>query len=163
MGLIMTCTFLTAFPLLLWGTSNTGDISSGTTRKLFDKTALKDTAFWFYTWSNFFVCVPGLRENYALILADIYRVPHALLLHPKLRATIAGHISSSRPVLGCNRSRIVYHRADDIRNLGSSYRSHDSLGYVRVGFSHSLSLLDWNQDHGLILCLLRFIRCVCSK
>jgi hypothetical protein len=55
MGFIMTGTFLTAFPLLLWGASNTGDISSGTTRKLFDKAALKDTGFWFYTWANFFV------------------------------------------------------------------------------------------------------------
>ena len=59
MAFIMVGTFLIAFPLLLWGTSNTGDLSAGTARKLFDKAALKDTAFWFYTWSNFFVGVPG--------------------------------------------------------------------------------------------------------
>ncbi|KAI1614256.1 MFS transporter, MCP family, solute carrier family 16, member 10 [Exophiala viscosa] len=55
MGFIMIGTYLTAFPLLLWGTGNTGDISSGTARKLFDKSAFKDVPFWLYTWANFFL------------------------------------------------------------------------------------------------------------
>ncbi|KAJ4554055.1 hypothetical protein HRR78_002459 [Exophiala dermatitidis] len=55
MGFIMMGSYIIAFPLLLWGTANTGDISSGTVRKLFDIAALKDLAFWLYTWSNFFL------------------------------------------------------------------------------------------------------------
>ena len=47
--------YITAFPLLLWGTANTGDIGTGTARKLFDKAALKDVAFWIYTFANFFL------------------------------------------------------------------------------------------------------------
>jgi hypothetical protein len=55
MGFIMFTSFSIAFPLLLWGAANTGDIARGTTRKIFDKTAFKDLGFWLYTWSNFFV------------------------------------------------------------------------------------------------------------
>ncbi|EXJ81411.1 hypothetical protein A1O3_07703 [Capronia epimyces CBS 606.96] len=55
MGFIMLGSYLIAFPLLLWGTANTGDIASGTPRKLFDKSAFKDLAFWMYTWANFFL------------------------------------------------------------------------------------------------------------
>jgi hypothetical protein len=51
----MLGTFSIAFPLLLWGTVNTGDISSGGPRKLFDKKAFTDIPFWLYTWANFFV------------------------------------------------------------------------------------------------------------
>lgn len=55
MGFIMFTSFSIAFPLLLWGTVNTGDIAAGTTRKIFDKNAFSDLGFWLYTWSNFFV------------------------------------------------------------------------------------------------------------
>lgn len=56
MGFIMFTSFSIAFPLLLWGAGNTGDIAAaGTARKLFDKNAFKDLGFWLYTWSNFFV------------------------------------------------------------------------------------------------------------
>ncbi|KIX00462.1 uncharacterized protein Z518_10602 [Rhinocladiella mackenziei CBS 650.93] len=55
MGFIMLGSYVIAFPLLLWGAENTGDIGTGTARKLFDKAALKDTAFWMYTWANFFI------------------------------------------------------------------------------------------------------------
>lgn len=51
----MLASYLIAFPLLLWGTDNTGDIGSGTARKLFDKAALKDIPFWSYTVANFFI------------------------------------------------------------------------------------------------------------
>ncbi|EXJ95925.1 hypothetical protein A1O1_01050 [Capronia coronata CBS 617.96] len=55
MGFIMLGSYIIAFPLLLWGTANTGDIASGTPRKLLDKAAFKDMAFWMYTWANFFL------------------------------------------------------------------------------------------------------------
>ena len=55
MGFIMLGLYLIAFPLLLWGAQNIGDIGSGTARKLFDKTAFHDLPFWAYTFSNFFI------------------------------------------------------------------------------------------------------------
>ncbi|KAL6250313.1 hypothetical protein RBB50_002614 [Rhinocladiella similis] len=55
MGFIMIASYLIAFPLLLWGAGNTGDISSGTARKLFDKAAFKDLPFWLYSVSCFFL------------------------------------------------------------------------------------------------------------
>ncbi|KAK5404923.1 hypothetical protein LTR06_009189 [Exophiala xenobiotica] len=55
MGFIMIASYLIAFPLLLWGAGNTGDISSGTARKLFDKAAFNDLPFWLYSWSCFFL------------------------------------------------------------------------------------------------------------
>ncbi|RVX67410.1 hypothetical protein B0A52_08763 [Exophiala mesophila] len=55
MGFIMFACYAAAFPLLLWNTGNTGDISSGTARKIFDKKAFADVGFWLYTWSNFFI------------------------------------------------------------------------------------------------------------
>lgn len=51
----MIASYLIAFPLLLWGAGNTGDINTGTARKLFDKAAFKDLPFWLYSWSCFFV------------------------------------------------------------------------------------------------------------
>ena len=53
MGFVMLGKYLIAFPLLLWGAHNVGDIGSGTARKLFDKTAFRDLPFWAYTFSNF--------------------------------------------------------------------------------------------------------------
>jgi hypothetical protein len=55
MGFIMLALYLIAFPLLLWKSTNHGDISAGTARKLFDREALKEPGFWLYTWANFFV------------------------------------------------------------------------------------------------------------
>lgn len=55
MGFVMLASYSLAFPLLLWNTGNTGDIASGTARKIFDKKAFTDIGFWLYTWSNFFV------------------------------------------------------------------------------------------------------------
>jgi len=55
MAFLMLGSYLVSFPLLLWGAANLGDIGSGTARKLFDKTALKDLPFWVYTFANFFI------------------------------------------------------------------------------------------------------------
>jgi len=55
MGFIMITSYIIAFPLLLWGAVNHGDISSGTARKLFDKAAFRDLPFWMYTCANFFL------------------------------------------------------------------------------------------------------------
>jgi MFS family permease len=55
MGFIMLGSYAIAFPLLLWGAKNIGDISSGTKRKLFDPKAFRDLLFWAYTVSNFFI------------------------------------------------------------------------------------------------------------
>lgn len=48
MAFFMLGTNIIAFPLLLWGTTNTGRIGGNTRRKLFDKAALTDVAFWSY-------------------------------------------------------------------------------------------------------------------
>lgn len=56
----MIGSYLLAFPLLLWGAGNIGDVGSGSTRKLFDKAALKDLPFWLYTFANFFVSHPAM-------------------------------------------------------------------------------------------------------
>ncbi len=63
MGFTMIASFLIAFPLLLWGAVNHGDISSGTARKLLDKAALKDLPFWLYTFANFFVRLKQLPKR----------------------------------------------------------------------------------------------------
>ncbi|KAK5116369.1 hypothetical protein LTR62_007916 [Meristemomyces frigidus] len=55
MAFFMLGTYLMAFPLLLWGASNLGDMASGTTRKIFDSAALRDLPFWSYSISNFFI------------------------------------------------------------------------------------------------------------
>ena len=52
MGFVMLGSYLIAFPLLLWGASNMGDIAVGTKRKLIDPTAFRDLPFWAYTMSN---------------------------------------------------------------------------------------------------------------
>ncbi|KAK4547835.1 hypothetical protein LTR36_010554 [Oleoguttula mirabilis] len=55
MAFFMLASYLVAFPLLLWGARNIGDLASGHARKLFDHTALKDVLFWSYSLSNFFL------------------------------------------------------------------------------------------------------------
>ncbi|RMD44202.1 hypothetical protein DV735_g896, partial [Chaetothyriales sp. CBS 134920] len=55
MGFIMLGSYLIAFPLILWGADNLGDISAGTKRKLVDVTAFRDLPFWAYTISNFLI------------------------------------------------------------------------------------------------------------
>ncbi|KAK5110976.1 hypothetical protein LTR85_000686 [Meristemomyces frigidus] len=55
MAFFMLGSYLVAFPLLLWGARNIGDLASGQARKLFDPTALKDILFWSYSLSNFFL------------------------------------------------------------------------------------------------------------
>ena len=55
LAFIMLATYAIAFPLLLWGARNVGDVGSGQARKLFDKSAFSDGPFWAYTWSNFFL------------------------------------------------------------------------------------------------------------
>lgn len=55
MGFVMLASYLIAFPLILWKVKNAGDIASGQTRKLFDKTAVKDLPFWSFTSSNFLI------------------------------------------------------------------------------------------------------------
>lgn len=59
MGFIMLATYLLAIPLILYKVHNIGDISlsSGQTRKLFDKAALTDLPFWSFTSSNFLIFV----------------------------------------------------------------------------------------------------------
>ncbi|WPG98914.1 MFS monocarboxylate transporter-like protein [Acrodontium crateriforme] len=54
-GFIVLASYLVAFPLLLWGVSNLGDLASGTKRKLFDKTALRDLPFLSFSFSNMFM------------------------------------------------------------------------------------------------------------
>ena len=51
MGFIMLGTYCLAFPLILWGASNMGNLASGTPRKIFDRTALRNLPFWSYTTS----------------------------------------------------------------------------------------------------------------
>jgi MFS family permease len=55
LAFIMLGTYSIAFPLLLWGAHNVGDIGTGQARKLFDKSAFRDGPFWAYTFSNFFL------------------------------------------------------------------------------------------------------------
>ena len=55
MGFIMLGSYCIAFPLLLWGAKNMGDIAAGTKRKLFDPTAFRDLPFWAYSISNFLI------------------------------------------------------------------------------------------------------------
>jgi MFS family permease len=55
MGSVMLASYGIAFPLLLWRVNNLGDISSGQTRKHFDKTAFKDLPFWTFTTSGFLI------------------------------------------------------------------------------------------------------------
>ncbi|KAK3623381.1 hypothetical protein LTR56_021653 [Elasticomyces elasticus] len=55
MAFFMLGTYLISFPLQLWGASNLGDLASGTKRKMFDSTALKDLPFWSYSLANFFI------------------------------------------------------------------------------------------------------------
>ncbi|ETI29208.1 hypothetical protein G647_01661 [Cladophialophora carrionii CBS 160.54] len=115
MGFIMTGTFLAAFPLLLWGASNTGDISSGTTRKLFDKAALKDIGFWFYTSANFFIftgyLVPffyipsyaqlSLGTSRALALYSVVIAQGSSVIGRMIFATLALHIGVMIPWVMC--------------------------------------------------------------
>ncbi|RMZ77130.1 hypothetical protein DV737_g4548, partial [Chaetothyriales sp. CBS 132003] len=55
MGFIMLGSYAVAFPLILWGVDNIGDIGSGSKRKLFDVTAFRDLPFWAYSLSNFLI------------------------------------------------------------------------------------------------------------
>jgi hypothetical protein len=55
LGLVMGCTYLLLFPLLLWGVSNLGDLASGSPRKLFDCGALRDRPFELFSVSNLLV------------------------------------------------------------------------------------------------------------
>ncbi|RMZ86297.1 hypothetical protein DV736_g6478, partial [Chaetothyriales sp. CBS 134916] len=55
MGFIMLGSYAIAFPLILWGVDNLGDIGAGSKRKLFDATAFRDLPFWAYTLSNFLI------------------------------------------------------------------------------------------------------------
>ena len=55
MGFIMLGEYAISFPLLLWGASNMGDLSSGTPRKLFDREALTHPPFWLFSVSNFLI------------------------------------------------------------------------------------------------------------
>lgn len=49
MAYIMMGTFATALPLVLWGASNIGQIVDGRKRKMLDKVAMTDVAFWAFT------------------------------------------------------------------------------------------------------------------
>lgn len=53
MGFFMLGSYCISFPLLLWRVTNLGNLASGTVRKLFDASALKDLLFWSYSMSNF--------------------------------------------------------------------------------------------------------------
>ncbi|RMZ80680.1 hypothetical protein DV738_g2720, partial [Chaetothyriales sp. CBS 135597] len=55
MGFIMLGSYAIAFPLMIWGADNLGDIAAGTKRKLVDVTAIRDLPFWAYTVSNFLI------------------------------------------------------------------------------------------------------------
>jgi len=49
MAFFMLGIYVIALPLLLWGATNTGNLSTSTKRKLFDKAALTDLPFWIYS------------------------------------------------------------------------------------------------------------------
>ncbi|KAK3701057.1 hypothetical protein LTR37_015619 [Vermiconidia calcicola] len=55
MGFVMLGSYCIAFPLLLFGAKNIGNLSSGTKRKLFDPKAFNDLLFCWYTFANFFL------------------------------------------------------------------------------------------------------------
>lgn len=55
MGFVMLGSYCLAFPLLLWGADNLGNLSSGTKRRLIDLSAFKDIPFCWYTLSNFLI------------------------------------------------------------------------------------------------------------
>lgn len=55
MGYVMLGSYAIAFPLLLWGASNIGNLGSGEKRRLIDLRAFKDLPFCAYTFSNFFI------------------------------------------------------------------------------------------------------------
>ena len=55
MGFVMLGSYCISFPLLLWGASNMGDLSSGTRRRLFDRAALTHAPFWLFSMSNFLI------------------------------------------------------------------------------------------------------------
>ncbi|KAK3110905.1 hypothetical protein LTR53_014334 [Teratosphaeriaceae sp. CCFEE 6253] len=55
MAFFMLGTYLISFPLQLWGAKNLGNLSSGTPRRMFDVSALRDLPFWSYSLSNFFI------------------------------------------------------------------------------------------------------------
>ena len=134
MGFIMLGTFLLAFPLLLWGTTNTGDLSSpGTTRKLFDKKALREPGFWFYTFANFFVCLFRVRIcPLKLITADIHWFHGAFFLHSQLCTTFTRHVSIPSAVLSDHRARLFHCRTNGLCNPGSSYWGYDSVDHLRL-------------------------------
>ena len=54
-GYVMLGSYAIAFPLLLWGASNIGNLGSGEKRKLIEIRAFKDLPFCVYTFSNFFI------------------------------------------------------------------------------------------------------------
>ncbi|OAP62109.1 hypothetical protein AYL99_04312 [Fonsecaea erecta] len=115
MGFIMLASFLLAFPLLLWGATNTGDISSGTARKLFDRAALKDLGFWCYTWANFFLftgyLVPffyipsyaqlALGTSRALALYSVVIAQGSSVIGRMIASTVALHIGVMIPWMIC--------------------------------------------------------------
>lgn len=53
MAFLMMALFLAAFVLLMWKSTNTGNLNSGNTRRLYDKRAFTDIPFWSYTIANF--------------------------------------------------------------------------------------------------------------
>ncbi|KIW80440.1 hypothetical protein Z517_07056 [Fonsecaea pedrosoi CBS 271.37] len=114
-GFIMLASYLLAFPLLLWGATNFGDISSGTTRKLFDRAAFKDIGFWFYTWANFFLFtgylvpffyIPSyaqfvLGTSRALALYSVVIAQGSSVVGRMIASTAALHIGVMIPWLIC--------------------------------------------------------------
>lgn len=115
MAFIMLTSFSIAFPLLLWGAGNTGDIAAGATRKIFDKHAFADLGFWLYTWSNFFIfCgylvpffyIPSyaqleLGTSRSLALYSIVIASGASVVGRMIAAFVAGRIGAMIPWITC--------------------------------------------------------------
>ena len=104
MGFVMVALFALALPLLLWRSTNLGDLGKGTKRKLVDYAAFTDLPFWGYALSTCFLfmgyLVPfffmptfavvqlGTSQSvalYALITSQAASVPGRLI------AAIAAH------------------------------------------------------------------------
>jgi MFS family permease len=64
MGFVVIALFALALPLLLWRSTNLGDIGKGTTRKLVDYAAFTDLPFWGYALSTSFLFMGYLVPFY---------------------------------------------------------------------------------------------------
>lgn len=171
MSFMMLGSYIIAFPLLLWGAHNVGDIGTGQARKLFDKSALRDGPFWSYSIGNTFIfmgyMIPFFVSSSPQSSPQPPPQPQSTTLtrtvHPHLRPTRTRHGPLLGPLHRHLRPSLLHRRPPDRLPRRLPRRRHDPLDNLRFDVCRLQPRLDGDPQPWRLHRVQLHVRCVLGR